>query len=168
MNYRQEPLVEPKIIELSDSPREGVRVVCRSADGPVMDVDARELVAAVTSYRAGRQVLTDEVIKELLTNAIGGGSSYWAKEINSIHITPREDLSVRCIKYGFYVIDAETGVRTDVAPEDIKAATYLLRDFKYSSGKPAPYYADAVNGNDDDETGDVFLQLCVFKELVYG
>jgi hypothetical protein len=35
--------------------------------------------------------------------------------------------------------------------------------------KEYPYhYADLVEGNDDAETGDVWLQLAVFGELIYG
>jgi hypothetical protein len=39
----------------------------------------------------------------------------------------------------------------------------LATDERYSH-----HYADVLNENDDADTGDVFLQLCLFGEVVYG
>ena len=46
--------------------------------------------------------------------------------------------------------------------KDIKKGLELMRD-EYPH-----HFADLVSGNDDAITGDVFLQLATFGELIYG
>lgn len=128
-----------------------------------------EIWAALTAYR--KPVLDDDTIKELLESAIVSGSSYWASELNPLgKYDGRRNLVTQCLERGFYVIDAEAGgKRHEVTPEDIKHACVLLRDLRDYENEPMRrHYFNAVEGNHDAETGDVFLQLCVFKELIYG
>lgn len=127
-----------------------------------------EVWAALEAYR--KPVLTDRQVKDLLEGAVESASSYWASELNPLQDSPDEDFYAMCIKYGFYVIDAEAGgKRIEVSPEAIVEACRLLRDFKDIDGDPMPkYYRAVLDGDFDDEASDVFLQLCAFKELVYG
>jgi hypothetical protein len=45
----------------------------------------------------------------------------------------------------------------------IRGKELMATDPQYSS-----HYADVLRENDDADTGDVFLQLCLFGEVVYG
>lgn len=72
------------------------------------------------------------------------------------------------VVYDCYALDdAETEeekaeARHEVAIADVQKGLELMRD-QYPR-----HYADLVEENDDLVTGDVWLQLAVFGELIYG
>lgn len=72
------------------------------------------------------------------------------------------------VVYDWYELDdAETdeeraSARHEITLVDVRRGLELMRD-KYPR-----HYADLVEENDDAITGDVFLQLAVFGELIYG
>jgi hypothetical protein len=129
-----------------------------------------EVWAALKMYRTPKEsLLREDTLHDLLLSAIEGGSTYWAGKMRSLEAGgPKGNFIVSCLTHGFTITDRETDETTTVSREAIIDATYLLRDFRYSSGAPAPHFNDAANDNIDSETGDAFLQLCAFKELVYG
>jgi hypothetical protein len=45
----------------------------------------------------------------------------------------------------------------------VKAWDIFSKDPKYKN-----HFQNAVNGNDDAETGDVFLQLTVLGDVIFG
>jgi hypothetical protein len=72
------------------------------------------------------------------------------------------------VVYDQYVIeDAETEeekaeARHEITLDNVKKGLELMRD-QYPR-----HYADLMEENDDAITGDVFLQLATFGELIYG
>lgn len=72
------------------------------------------------------------------------------------------------VLYDCYALDdAETEeekaeARHPITLDDVKKGLELMRD-KYPH-----HYADLVEENDDAITGDVFIQLATFGELIYG
>ena len=103
--------------------------------------------------------LSNEQIVNLFITACEGGSNYWCKKL-----TPYKDKgdAYESMLEGFSLIDGESGKTHRVIPKDIKEAVTLMAT-KYPN-----HFADLINENDDSVTGDVFLQLCVFKDIIYG
>ena len=44
----------------------------------------------------------------------------------------------------------------------------ILRGLEVMADKYPNHFGDAIAGNDDATTGDVFLQCCVFGDVLYG
>lgn len=120
-------------------------------------------------------------IGDLLCSAFEGGSNYWyriekkikppAKSLKAYafangEIFPHIDYPL-CEGGGLVVSDffgAEgDGVRTKTL--DMKS---LIEGLEVMREKYPSHYANWIDENDDAETGDVFLQCCMFGELVYG
>jgi hypothetical protein len=98
-------------------------------------------------------------VVDLFVTACEGGSNYWCKEL-----TPKGTRgdAYEAMLGGFTLIEKENGKKHTVTPKDIVEALELF---------PVKYprqFGDFLFENDDAETGDVFLQLCVFKDVVYG
>jgi len=121
--------------------------------------------------------ISDYRAADLLCNAFEGGSNYWYM-INetvkpSIEAKPWGDeytpsyISVPFSTDGFLLIGDMEDEDAEPRRLDRKAIAQGKRimetDERYSR-----YFADVLNENDDAETGDVFLQLCLFGEVVYG
>lgn len=109
--------------------------------------------------------LTRERIEDLLCNAWEGGSAYWC----SARITRRgEDVTYvheHATRGGeIEIYDPED---PDEVPLGVLNADTIRRGVGLLGDHPG-HLADIVAENDDAETGDVFLQLCVMGEVVYG
>lgn len=101
-----------------------------------------------------------ERIISLFITACEGGSNYWCKEL-----TPKgsEDMDAyEAMLEGFVLIDGYENKKHNVTPKKIREALILM------ATKYPEHFADMLSENDDADTADVFLQLCTFKELVYG
>lgn len=123
----------------------------------------------------GRMIdgFTVENILHLLTGAWEGGSNYWIK---SVEMKGSYDLKQRPEQYfptyalapfigGHLNVQLDEHCDNEVHElnlEKIKEAIVLMRT------KHNRHYRDWVGRNDDAETSDVFLQLCLFKEVVFG
>lgn len=106
--------------------------------------------------------IEDELVRDLLISAFEGGSNYW---IEYIDIAPG---------YKFYdaAVSSDGGF-LKIYPGDDKKA-YILNAWKCAMGmallcKNHPrHFADLISENFDATTGDVFLQLCLFGEIIYA
>lgn len=98
-------------------------------------------------------------VVDLFISACEGGSNYWCKEL-----TPRgrHKDHYEAMLGGFTLIELEDDKRHEVTPEMIQTA---LEQFPITQPRA---FADWVAENDDAETADIFLQLCVFGEPIYG
>jgi hypothetical protein len=131
-------------------------------------------------------VLSNEVIKGLLSCAFEGGSNYWyviaaskcpkgtakndfgeggkmqGKEYwhwsQLIPLCPGGALVIRSLED-----DEINGQKSWVLNRKT-----LARGARVMAEKYPHHWANAVRDNADAETGDVFLQCCLFGELVYG
>lgn len=114
----------------------------------------------------------------LLCNAFEGGSNYWyfIEKFQYPKGKTRKDFEYPHlelpIKGGALTIkdmegDQGTGehAKAKLYRLDLKA---LERGWKIMHDKYPHHYADAITGQDDATTGDVFLQCCVFGDVIYG
>lgn len=120
--------------------------------------------------------ITDERRIDLLVSALEGGSNYWywlrGRAMNIVGFiapadksTPTVDRIWKALKLGLAlpVHDIETKeLLGSLSLESILEGEKIMVE-KYPS-----HFADIINENDDASTADVWLQLAVMKEIVYG
>ena len=114
-----------------------------------------------------------QIIKDMIVTAIEGGSNYWAyfkfpenwkEKYGSYENIPFEDGNIE-------VIDIETDDVVGVLNiATIQIGLNLMGLYKDVKGKEVPerHFNNLTSGNFDAETADVFLQLSVMGEIVYG
>jgi hypothetical protein len=125
--------------------------------------------------------VSEERIKGLLCSAFEGGSDYWIKSIQRIH--PNYDIadfrkdgkfnSEDHYWHPHQIIPLVSGCSLVITAEDDdnkytldRAA--LEKGLALMAEKHLNHFNDFVQETDDATTGDIFLQLCLFSELVYG
>lgn len=118
--------------------------------------------------------ITNRKAADLICIAFEGGSGYWA-EIEGYQDPEKitnpwgNEYAPRYVSYPF----SEGGVVIVRDMEDNK--DLILDKAAIERGKKAfeddkfiHHYMNAIKENDDAETGDVFLQLCLFGDVIYG
>ena len=107
--------------------------------------------------------IEEKRIADLLITALDGGSNYWADLYGSL-----EDI----MNGGTVsVVDAETGESLGiVCYQSIATALQLMAKGEDRNGKKIPirHWQAIVEENDDAETADVFFQMAVMGEIVFG
>lgn len=128
-----------------------------------------------------------ERIKDLLCNAIEGGSNYWCNTMDRMGGITREQANYRhdvpFVEGGWLqIIEDEPGMpesqpvptryyedidgkRTECYRLDLEAIKKGLNVF---AEKCPHQFADFIAENDDAETGDCFLQCILFGHVIYG
>lgn len=123
--------------------------------------------------------ITLQQLSDLLVTAFEGGSNYW---ISSVHYTMPEKIDflpdgamnqkaqprysyVPLNEGGSILIKGDGMTEWKVLNmEAIKRGIFFLGAWEWSSR----HLVNIVNDNADAETADVFLQLCIFGELVFS
>jgi hypothetical protein len=124
--------------------------------------------------------ITETTIADLMTAAIEGGSSYWCDQIEQMsgHHTEEEvwyaDPEIYKQEEGKFltirVVESEPSSENSdgrhiINLEKMQKAFELMSEF----GTPKGFHLrNLLEENWDAETADVFLQLAVFGEVVYG
>lgn len=111
--------------------------------------------------------ISDQRVKDLLCCAFEGGSNYWYQIVEFVN---PENLKVEFRHLDLPLIsgcalivsDAEESVRSQLDRSAIQFGLNLM------STRYPQHFASFLEENEDAETGDVFLQCCLFGELVYG
>lgn len=98
-----------------------------------------------------------EDIKDLLDSA-SRGASYWCS--SSLGYESETDKIFKGEVVKMYDHEGEKNKTLDLKKVE-KGLQVMAND------RPADF-ADFVEGNYDDNTGDVFLQCCLFKDVIYG
>ena len=110
--------------------------------------------------------LEKSIMGNLLCSAIEGGSNYWymIEDHNKKEIPECEFLSelLNC-EGGQMTVSSDEGEKIVSHVDTLKAWNTFSTNTKYSR-----HYQDAINENDDATTGDVFFQLIVFGEVIFG
>jgi hypothetical protein len=117
-------------------------------------------------------------VADLLCSALEGGSNYWY-QIEKF-ITPPTPVAhtgldgiYRHVDYplcdgGAIVVSDRRGA----SPDDVKTTTVdwprLQEGLRLMAERYPRHFGDWLAERDDADTGDVFLQLCVLGEVVYG
>lgn len=102
--------------------------------------------------------IKEQDIVDLFVSACEGGSNYWCAGL-----TPKgKGDAYKAMLKGFTLIESEDGKKRTVTPRKIERAIQLF-------AVKAPYqFGNLLSGDADASTGDAFLQLCTFGDLVYG
>lgn len=134
--------------------------------------------------------IPDSVLRDLLASAFEGGSNYWCEIKNYLFpagITIHDFRGVDTENPGRYTSpDGAYYHPSQLIPfvpgcvvvigitDDSDGKTFFLelssleRGVQAMCDKYPERFAEVLNGSHDAETADVFLQCCLFCEVVYG
>ena len=116
--------------------------------------------------------IEEQRVQDLLCCAMEGGSDYWIQSYKKVYPAGQTKASLGItyphlelpFKGGSLVIDSGepdyNGKVLDMAA--VRRGLHLLAD-KYPK-----LWADFMQENEDADTGDVFLQLCLFGSVIFG
>jgi hypothetical protein len=125
--------------------------------------------------------ITVEQVMDLIVTALEGGSNYWyyipeIQEPSDMSKTPCGDYSyIELCAWGdgyIKICDKEEYEANNKAMQGLK--TWVLNEEAMKRGldlmhnQHIRHFADFVTGDGDTKTADVFLQLSLFGEIVYG
>lgn len=111
-------------------------------------------------------------VANLLCSALEGGSNYWAEIVKFTPPTSEtftENKDFRHLHYplnpggSLTILDSEEGKKHKLDLSAIEKGLQKMADSEYNW-----HFGNFMAENDDAETGDVFLQFCLFGEIVYG
>lgn len=117
-------------------------------------------------------------ISSLLCSALEGGSNYWYEidqfvKPETFTFLSDEGDNPQIFKHIDYPLNKGGAVIISV-PEDEDGKTYTLdlqsieKGLKIMAKDYPNHFNDFLNNNDDACTGDVFLQCCLFEEVIFG
>ena len=121
--------------------------------------------------------VSQATIESLLCSAFEGGSNYWARAFKGKKPIKKCEYIYQYPLFGgsFFVVDLECDdgvfeVTQRSLVKGLKAMSKLGRD---ENGEIIPNQGshnilDVLSDEADATTGDVFLQCCVFGEIMYG
>lgn len=136
--------------------------------------------------------IPDEKIMSLLCNAFEGGSNYWYSQAEPVfakgvarkdvgeggRLQPRNEDGTENYYHWCELLPFIPGcaVKFKVNMEEGKSKmkTVLLdraaidRGLQLMASKHPRHFGNFMDENDDADTGDVFLQLCVLGEVIFG
>jgi hypothetical protein len=126
-----------------------------------------------------KTTIADQRVKDLLCSAIEGGSNYWYVIVGYVYPPgrAREDYKPEDDpRYMIVPLEVGGAVRFRTLDNDKIDGTNqwqldrdtIKRGFQIMHDKYPRHFTNFVAENDDAETGDVFLQCCLFGELVFG
>ena len=111
-----------------------------------------------------KQAITRETIESLIMSAIEGGSNYWYRiesDTNGDYL--KQAFTDQGLTISNFMVQDEDEAKSGVLnPASMQRALDLM------PGKYNHILADIISGNEDAISGDVFLQLAVFGECIYG
>jgi hypothetical protein len=119
----------------------------------------------------------DQLQSDLLCCAFEGGSNYWYRIDKEVYPEGKKDGDVKfphinlpLLKGGALLISTGGDHPNPKTKKDLwrldRAA--LEKGWLLMITDAPGHYADAVDGNFDACTGDVYLQLCLFGEVIFG
>lgn len=116
--------------------------------------------------------MEEQRLSDLLCNALEGGSNYWYWIDEKRQSNPESEFLSDIPMNGGWLRFTANG---DEQNETINGHTAweldragMIRGAQTMAEKYPRHWANVVNENDDGETGDVFLQCCLFGEVIYG
>jgi hypothetical protein len=112
------------------------------------------------------EVSSQDIAYQMIA-AFEGGSTYWASKARKIKGSSIESpwyADPKLYEQDFEItVHDDDGVIHRLTPEKLKAG------LEFMATKHASHFADLLSeSNADATTADVFLQCCLFKEVVYG
>ena len=125
------------------------------------------------NFKVTREI-PQQRVEDLLCCAFEGGSGYWCcildyENPDNVEVTYKhtqlpltERGAVICVESNDFPPESEENQRWRLDREAVARGLQLMAE-KYPN-----HFGDFANENEDAITGDVFLQLALFGELVYG
>lgn len=111
--------------------------------------------------------VSDYVLWCAITSAFEGGSNYWLKSADPEGTTTAKAVFLQDVPFLGGRLRLTTRHPDDEIPRKLTAKS--LRDGLRVMQKKAPgHLADMLSGGGDAITGDVYLQCCVFGDVIYG
>lgn len=131
--------------------------------------------------------VSEEQIEDLLCSAFEGGSGYWARVKKGKEPKKKCEYTFQCPLRGgsFIVVDLEDSMTDkeyqnggvekakvsdhgvyEVGIKEIKCGLQKMSELAIGEG--GHHFLNVLRGETDAETGDVFLQCCIFGKIVYG
>lgn len=121
-----------------------------------------------------KQTVSDERVKDLVITAFEGGSNYWYLILGYEGDTAGVEFK-HCdmpFKEGGAVIVCDKHEEYEVGEENVKRHKLnresIQRGLEVMAEKYPRHMADFLKEQDDADTGDVFLQCCLFGEVIFG
>ncbi len=117
--------------------------------------------------------VSHERINDLICGAFEGGSNYWYC-IGSFNYPDGETKESLGIEFEHMELPMKGGSLTITVEEEDDGKIYTLdkeaciRGLKVMAEKYPEHFADWRNEDDDATTADVYLQCCLFGEIVYS
>lgn len=112
--------------------------------------------------------VSDETLESLIVGALEGGSNYWYQIEKRIGPKVGKYAVDQVMKGGGFVISDER----EMGPEEKKIGRLTLVSCRKALTLMAlhhpRHFSNIITENDDAETADVFLQLAVLGEVIYG
>jgi len=126
--------------------------------------------------------VSDDFVRGLLCSAFEGGSNYWYHNLRVGTLpegTARADFSgggrmQPDDTYWHWCQLIPVAGGTVLFDDTEESATYtlgrpqLLQGLRVMQTKHPQHWGNAIMQNGDAETGDIFLQCCVFGNVIYG
>ena len=125
--------------------------------------------------------ITQDTVRGLLCTAFEGGSNYWYTNVEPLDFPDGKSLvdyaqggSMQSQDNYWHWSQLIPTTGGSVKVETVDNDVFHLDDKTIQSGlslmstKYEKHFSDVLTENYDATTGDVFLQLCLFKEIVYG
>ncbi len=119
------------------------------------------------------RTIPEERIEDLLVNAFEGGSNYWYI-INSFNYPPGQTKQSLGIEFAHMQLPLRGGSLSigDIEDRNVKEKILdrpaIIKGLQLMADKYPRHWADFIEENDDAITADVFLQLAVWGEVIYG
>jgi len=107
--------------------------------------------------------IPDQRIKDLLCCAFEGGSNYWYEIFGFVN---PEDKPAKFRRLELPLMDGCALAIVEKLYTHNRQA--LQQGLELMALKSPRHFSDFLNENDDAETADVFLQLCLFGDVAYG
>ena len=117
--------------------------------------------------------IPNQKIQDLITTAMEGGSNYWARfkfpDNWKEKCGSKEELPFEGGEIQVYDVETEE-LLGYLSRATIQVGLQLMADGKDMKGKIVPdrHFNNITDDSDDAETADVFLQLSVMGEIVFG
>ncbi len=123
-------------------------------------------------YQVENREQRDRRLQDLLCCALEGGSNYWyqIKKFSYPHGQTKESMPMefRHLELPFKGGSLLIGVSESSEYDRLLDRAAIDRSIQLLAKKYPKHYADFVAENEDAITGDVFLQLALFGEVVFG
>lgn len=121
----------------------------------------------------GLSILKPEEVYSLIVGALEGGSNYWYQIDTDIDPFTKDmkkdevyvDRFLIAIQEGHPIVISD--VETDEKLGELTSGSWAKAE-QLMGKSHRRHLGDVINGNDDATTADVFFQLAVMGEVVYG